>query len=136
MDRIRIKGVMVGITMFILFVGLVTIVRAQEACEAIGEKMVTPDKVSAEFDVPKTKIRGVKLRVQQSALEIQSLKFKYGGVRADDEFKDVGTVQAGGETKVFDAPGAKKVKITGIEVLFKFPHPASKGAVIQVLGCK
>ena len=137
MDRIRIKGVMVGVTMFILFVGLVTIVRAQEACEAIGEKMVTPDKVSAEFDVPKTKIRGVKLRVQQSALEIQSLVFKYVGVRANDELKDVGTVQAGGETKVFDAPGGlKKVKITGIEVLFKFPDPASKGAVIQVLGCK
>jgi hypothetical protein len=136
MDRIRIKGVMICVTMCILFVGLASMVRARDNCEAIGEKMVTPDKVSAEFDVPKTKLRGVKIRVQQSAIEIQSLKFKYGGVRADDEFKDVGTVQPGGETKVFDAPGAKKVKITGVEVLFKFPDATSKGAVIQVLGCK
>ncbi len=81
-------------------------------------------------------VRGVKLRVKQSAIEIQSLKFKYGGVRADDEFKNVGTVQPGGETKVFDAPGAKKVKITGVTVLYKFTDPTSKGAVIQVLGCK
>jgi len=137
MEGIRIKGVMISVTTFILFVGLACAVRAQETCESIGEKMVAPDKVSAEFDVPKTKIRGVKLRVQQSALEIQSLKFKYGGVRADDEFKDVGTVQAGGETKVFDAPGGlKKVKITGVEVLYKFPDATSKGAVIQLLGCK
>lgn len=136
MDIIRIKGVMICITMCILLVGLASIVRAEEECEVIGEKMVTPESVSAEFDVPKTKIRGVKLRVQQSAIEFQSLKLKYGGVRADDEFTDVGTVQPGGETKVFDAPGAKKVKITGIEVLYKFPDATSKGAVIQVLGCK
>lgn len=136
MGTIRIKGVMIFVTMCILLVGLAKTVRAEENCEVIGEKMVTPDSVSAEFDVPKTKIKGVKLRVQQSAIEFQSLKLKYGGLRADDEFKDVGTVQPGGETKAFDAPGLKKVKITGVEVLYKFPDATSKGAVIQLLGCK
>lgn len=131
----RIKRVMICVAMCIILVGLASVVRAEE-CEVIGEKMVTPESVSAEFDVPKTKVKGVKLRVQQSAIEFQSLKLKYGGVRADDEFTDVGTVQPGGETKAYDAPGAKKVKITGVEVLYKFPDATSKGAVIQVLGCK
>ena len=135
MDTIRIKGVMICVTMCILFVGLASTVRAQEDCQVIGEKMVTPESVSAEFDVPKTKLRGVKVGVQQSAIEIQSLKLKYGGVTADDEYKDVGTVQPGGETKVFDAPG-RKAKITGVEVLYKFPDATSKGAVIQLLGCE
>jgi hypothetical protein len=109
MDIIRIKGVMICITMCILLVGLASIVRAEEECEVIGEKMITPESVSAEFDVPKTKIRGVKLRVQQSAIEIQSLKLKYGGLRLTTS-KDVGTVQPGWETKVLML--GRKAKIT------------------------
>jgi len=119
----------------ILFVGLPSAVRAGEECEVIADKLVKPDGVSAEINVPKTKIKGVKLSVEQSPLELKTVKVHYNN-RADDEYNDVGTLQPGEQTKAFDAPGLKKVKITGVTVLYKFPDDKSEGAVIQVLGCK
>jgi hypothetical protein len=136
MDSIRIKGVLVYVTVCILFVGLARTVRAEEDCQVIGEKMLSRDYVTAEFDVPKAKINGVKLRVQTSPLEIKSLTLKYGGLAPDDEYKDVGTVQPGGETKIFDGPGLKTAELTGVAVLYGMPVVTGKGAFLQVLGCK
>jgi hypothetical protein len=126
---------LIFVGMSILFVGLPNLVNAEEKCEVIAEKLVKPDGVSAEFDVPKTKIKSVKLGVEQSPIELKTVKLHYNN-RADDEYNDVGTLQPGEQTKAFDAPGLKKVKITGVTVLYQFPDDKSEGAVIQVLGCK
>jgi hypothetical protein len=126
---------LIFVGMSILFVGLPNLVNAEEKCEVIAEKLVKPDGVSAEFDVPKTKVKSVKLGVEQSPIELKTVKLHYNN-RADDEYNDVGTLQPGEQTKAFDAPGLKKVKITGVTVLYKFPDDKSEGAVIQVLGCK
>ncbi len=135
MDTIRIKGVMICVTMCLLFVVLASTVRAEEDCQVIGEKTLKRDSVTAEFDVTKTKISGVKLRVKISPLEIKSLTLKYGGLAPEDEFKDVGTVQPGAETVFFEAPGAKIAEITGVAVLYRLPM-SGKFPVLQVLGCK
>ena len=119
----------------ILFVGLPNLVNAEEECAVIAEKLVKPDAVSAEFDVPKTKVKSVKLGVQQYPIELKTVKIHYNN-RGDDEYNDVGTLQPGEQTKAFDAPGMKKVKVTGVTVLYQFPDDKSEGAVIQVLGCK
>jgi hypothetical protein len=134
MDRIRIKGVIICVTVCLFLVGLASTVRAEEDCQVIGDKTLKRDSVSAEFDVTKTKIRGVKLRVKLSPLEIQSLTLKYGGLAPEDEFKDVGTVQPGAETVVFEAPGAKIAEITGVAVHYK--TFTGKYPVLEVLGCK
>jgi hypothetical protein len=126
---------LIFVGMSILFVGLPNLVNAEEECEVIAEKLVKPADVSAEFDVPKTKIKSVKLGVEQSPIELKTVKLHYNN-RADDEYNDVGTLQPGEQTKAFDAPGLKKVKITGVTVLYQFPDDKSEGAVIQVLGCK
>ncbi len=126
---------LIFVGMSVLFVGLPNLVNAEEECEVIAEKLVKPDGVSAEFDVPKTKIKSVKLGVEQSPIELKTVKLHYNN-RADDEYNDVGTLQPGEQTKAFDAPGLKKVKITGVTVLYQFPDDKSEGAVIQVWGCK
>jgi len=126
---------LIFVGMSILFVGLPNLVNAEEKCEVIAEKLVKPADVSAEFDVPKTKIKSVKLGVEQSPIELKTVKLHYNN-RADDEYNDVGTLQPGEQTKAFDAPGLKKVKITGVTVQYKIPDEGSQGALIQVWGCK
>ena len=126
---------LIFVGMSILFVGLPKLVNAEEECEVIADKLVKPDEVSAEINVPKTKIKSVKLSVEQSPIELKTVKIHYNN-RGDDEYNDVGTLQPGEQTKAFDAPGMKKVKVTGVTVLYQFPDDKSEGAVIQVLGCK
>ena len=95
-----------------------------------------PDDVRAKINISKTRIKSVKLSVEQSSIELKTVKIHYNN-RADDEYNDVGTLQPGEQTKAFDAPGGvKKAKITGVTVLYKFPEDKSEAAVIQVLGCK
>jgi hypothetical protein len=118
----------------ILFVGLPSILRAGEECEVIADKLVKPDDVRAEINISKTRIKSVKLSVEQSSIELKTVKIHYNN-RADDEYNDVGTLQPGEQTKAFDAPG-KKAGITGVTVLYKFPDDKSEAAVIHVLGCK
>ncbi|TFG75226.1 MAG: hypothetical protein E4H21_09295 [Thermodesulfobacteriales bacterium] len=135
MIKKSIKSGIIFVALGILFVVLPSSARAGEECAVIAEKLVKPDAVSAEFDVPKTKVNSVKLSVEQSPIELKTVKIHYNN-RADDEYNDLGTLQPGEQTKAFDAPGIKKVKITGVTVLYQFPDDKSEGAVIQVLGCK
>jgi len=121
--------------MGILFVGLPNLVHAEEKCEVIAEKLVKPDDVSAEFNVPKTRLKGVKLSVDQSPIELKMVKLHYAK-RADDEYSDLGTLQPGEQTKVLDAPGKKRVKLKGVTVQYKIPDENSQGALIQVWACR
>ncbi len=126
---------LIFVGMSILFVGLPNLVNAEEECEVIAEKLVKPADVSVEFDVPKTKLKGVKLSVEQSPIELKMVKLLYAK-RADDEYSDLGTLQPGEQTRLLDAPGMKKVKIKGITVQYKIPDESSQGALIQVWGCR
>ena len=69
--------------MSILFVGLPNLVHAEEECKVIADKLVKPDDVSAEFNVPKTKLKGVKLSVDQSPIELKMVKLYYARRVAD-----------------------------------------------------
>ncbi len=126
---------LIFVGMSILFVGLPNLVNAEEKCEVIAEKLVKPDDVSVEFDVPKTKLKGVKLSVDQSPIELKMVTLHYAK-RADDEYSDLGTLQPGEQTRLLDAPGMKKVKIKGVTIQYKIPDESSQGALIQVWGCR
>ena len=126
---------LIFVGMSILFVGLPNLVNAEEKCEVIAEKLVKPDDVSVEFDVPKTKLKGVKLGVDQSPIELKMVTLHYAK-RADDEYSDLGTLQPGEQTRLLDAPGMKKVKIKGVTIQYKIPDESSQGALIQVWGCR
>jgi hypothetical protein len=63
---------LIFVGMSILFVGLPKLVNAEEECEVIADKLVNPDEVSAEINVPKTKIKSVKLSVEQSPIELKT----------------------------------------------------------------
>ena len=121
--------------MGILFVGLSNLVHAEDKCGVIAEKLVKPDAVSTEFKVPKTRLKGVKLSVEQSAIELQMVKLHYAK-RADDVYSDLGTLQPGEQTRVLDAPGKKRVKLKGATVQYKIPDEKSQGALIKVWVCK
>jgi len=121
--------------MGILFVGLSNLVHAEDKCGVIAEKLVKPDAVSTEFSVPKTRLKGVKLSVEQSAIELQMVKLHYAK-RADDVYSDLGTLQPGEQTRVLDAPGKKRVKLKGVTVQYKIPDEKSQGALIKVWVCK
>lgn len=121
--------------MGILFVGLSNLVHAEDKCGVIAEKLVKPDAVSAEFSVPKTRLKGVKLSVEQSAIELQMVKLHYAK-RADDVYSDLGTLQPGEQTRVLDAPGKKRVKLKGVTVQYKIPDEKSQGALIKVWACR
>ena len=99
--------------MGILFVGLSNLVHAEDKCGVIAEKLVKPDAAGTEFKVPKTRLKGVKLSVEQSAIELQMVKLHYAK-RADDVYSDLGTLQPGEQTRVLDAPGKKRVKLKGV----------------------
>ena len=121
--------------MGILFVGLSNLVHAEDKCGVIAEKLVKPDAVSTEFKVPKTRLKGVKLSVEQSAIELQMVKLHYAK-RADDVYSDLGTLKPGEQTRVLDAPGKKRVKLKGVTVQYKIPDEKSQGALIKVWVCK
>ncbi len=121
--------------MGILFVGVSNLVHAEDKCGVIAEKLVKPDAVSTEFKVPKTRLKGVKLSVEQSAIELQMVKLHYAK-RADDVYSDLGTLQPGEQTRVLDAPGKKRVKLKGVTVQYKIPDENSQGALIKVWVCK
>ena len=65
---------LIFVGMGILFVGLSNLVHAEDKCGVIAEKLVKPDASSAEFSVPKTRLKGVKLSVEQSAIELKMVK--------------------------------------------------------------
>jgi len=126
---------LIFIGMGILFVGLSNLVHAEDKCEVIAEKLVKPDAVSTEFKVPKTRLKGVKLSVEQSAIELQMVKLHYAK-RADDVYSDLGTLQPGEQTRVLDAPGKKRVKLKGVTVQYTIPDENSQGALIKVWACR
>ena len=132
MKRFLSLAVVLAVTAVFFTVG--NFAQAEE-CEVIAEKLVKPADVSVEFDVPKTKLKGVKLGVEQSPIELKMVQLHYAK-RADDEYSDLGTLQPGEQTRLLDAPGMKKVKIKGISVQYKIPEEGSQGALIQVWGCK
>ena len=121
--------------MGILFVGLSNLVHAEDKCGVIAEKLVKPDAVSTEFKVPKTRLKGVKLSVEQSAIELQMVKLHYAK-RADDVYSDLGTLKPGEQTRVLDAPGKKRVKLKGVTVQYTIPDENSQGALIKVWACR
>jgi len=121
--------------MGILFVGLSNLVHAEDKCGVIAEKLVKPDAAGTEFKVPKTRLKGVKLSVEQSAIELQMVKLHYAK-RADDVYSDLGTLQPGEQTRVLDAPGKKRVKLKGVTVQYTIPDENSQGALIKVWVCK
>jgi len=121
--------------MGILFVGLSNLVHAEDKCGVIAEKLVKPDAAGTEFKVPKTRLKGVKLSVEQSAIELQMVKLHYAK-RADDVYSDLGTLQPGEQTRVLDAPGKKRVKLKGVTVQYKIPDEKSQGALIKVWACR
>ncbi len=121
----------------LLLLGATSALQAAEECEVIAEKLVKPVDVSVEFDVPGTRLRSVVIGVEQAALELKGVKLHYGGLRRDDEFENVGTLQPGEKTKAFDAPGLiARTKLKAVTVLYKFPDAASEAATIQVFNCK
>jgi len=121
--------------MGILFVGLSNLVHAEDKCGVIAEKLVKPDAAGAEFSVPKTRLKGVKLSVEQSAIELKMVKLHYAK-RADDVYSDLGTLQPGEQTRVLDAPGKKRVKLKGVTVQYTIPDENSQGALIKVWACR
>ncbi len=121
--------------MGILFVGLSNLVHPEDKCGVIAEKLVKPDAAGTEFKVPKTRLKGVKLSVEQSAIELQMVKLHYAK-RADDVYSDLGTLQPGEQTRVLDAPGKKRVKLKGVTVQYTIPDENSQGALIKVWACR
>ena len=126
---------LIFIGMGILFVGLSNLVHAEDKCEVIAEKLVKPDDAGAEFKVPKTRLKGVKLSVEQAPIELKMVKLHYAK-RADDVYSDLGTLQPGEQTRVLDAPGKKRVKLKGVTVQYTIPDEKSQGALIKVWACR
>ena len=132
-----LSGRFIAITSGILLLGAAHSLQAAEECEVLAEKLVKPADVAVKFDVPSTRLRGVVIGVEQAALDIKGVKLHYGGIRADDEFENLGTLQPGERTNTLDAPGIiGRAKLKAVTVLYKFPDAASEAATIQVLNCK